>query len=132
MTKKLLIFLYAIGDYILAVAAWAMFFSYRKFNIENYSFDWEIILSDNNFWFGIALIPLFWSFIYFLSGLYKDVYRKSRLVELWKTFTIALLGSIFLFFTLILDDFIFSYKTYYRSFSFFFLPISFQLFFGSY
>jgi exopolysaccharide biosynthesis polyprenyl glycosylphosphotransferase len=47
---------------------------------------------------------------------YKDVFRKSRLRELSQTFFISLIGTIILFFIVILDDEIITYKTYYQSF----------------
>ncbi len=54
--------------------------------------------------------------LYYLSGYYKDPFRKSRLNELGQTFFISLVGVTVLFFSLILDDIIVSYKNYYTSF----------------
>jgi exopolysaccharide biosynthesis polyprenyl glycosylphosphotransferase len=51
-----------------------------------------------------------------MAGTYRRIYRKSRLKELGQTLTITLIGVIIIFFALILDDIVISYKTYYHSF----------------
>ncbi|MCK5169776.1 MAG: sugar transferase, partial [Bacteroidales bacterium] len=66
--------------------------------------------------YGVAVIPLFWIFLYFLSGYYKDIYRKSRLKELAQTFFTILIGSIIIFFTSLLDDEVIHYQNYYQLF----------------
>jgi exopolysaccharide biosynthesis polyprenyl glycosylphosphotransferase len=71
---------------------------------------------DTKYFLGLALIPVFWLIIYYVTGYYRDVFRKSRLSELWQTIGNTFLGVIFLFFTLILDDVIRSYSNYYISF----------------
>jgi len=67
------------------------------------------------------LFLFFWLFMHYLSGYYRIAYRKSRLIELGQTFLTALAGVIILFFILILDDVVFSYKNYYSSVSVLFL-----------
>ncbi|MCH8903807.1 MAG: sugar transferase [Bacteroidetes bacterium] len=133
MKKKRQLYLYAAGDYITAMLSWAFFFIYRKIYIENVSLSNNFSeLLDTNFWIGIFVIPVFWLFIYLLFGFYQDIYRKSRLAEVWKTLLAALAGSIILFFVLILDDEVITYKTYYESFFtlfmiYFFTTISWRL-----
>ena len=61
--------------------------------------------------------PIFWIFLYFLSGYYKDIYRKSRLKELAQTLFTVLLGSIIIFFVALLDDQVHYYRQYYKLFS---------------
>ena len=70
---------------------------------------------------GIIIIPIFWVFLYYLSGYYKDIYRKSRLKELAQTFFTILIGTTVIFFTSILDDQIVYYKQYYDLFGVLFL-----------
>src|SRR5690606_3078040 len=65
---------------------------------------------------GLAFIPIFWITIYYITGFYKNIFRRSRLIELGQTFTTSLAGVVVIFFTLILDDFINSYKNYYQLF----------------
>jgi exopolysaccharide biosynthesis polyprenyl glycosylphosphotransferase len=117
------LWIYVIADFFAAVLAWALFFLYRK-HIENAPFSLDA-LKDSNFLYGIALIPLGWVLLYSIFEQYRDLYRQSRLTALGQTFGTAFLGVFFLFFTLILDDFVTNYHTYYSSFfTLFFLHFS--------
>jgi exopolysaccharide biosynthesis polyprenyl glycosylphosphotransferase len=78
-------------------------------------FNFTTILTSK-YYYGIALIPIFWIFLYFISGYYKDIYRKSRLKELAQTFFTILAGSIIIFFTSLLDDAVNNYQNYYELF----------------
>lgn len=117
MKKKGQVAKYVIADFISAVLAWSLFFTYRKYSVHTGVFkEPDLIFSDPNFYLGIVIIPFFWLILYILSGAYKDVYRKSRLRELGQTLLVTLFGAIFIFFALILDDVVISYRTYYQSF----------------
>ncbi len=118
MNKKVQTLRYLSSDFITAILAWTIFFIYRKKWIESvkYHIDFEFVFTPR-FFQGIIIIPLFWILIYYISGYYKDIYRKSRLKELWQTFITSLIGVIIIFFFSILDDDIINYKTYYYSIS---------------
>ncbi|MFA6401827.1 MAG: sugar transferase [Salinivirgaceae bacterium] len=118
-SPKIQVAKYVTADYFAALASWVIFFIYRKIVITAplYTPSSKEIF-NSNFYAGIVLIPLFWLLIYYVSGEYHDIYRKSRLQELGKTIFIVTLGVIFIFFLLILDDTIISYKNYYQSFFF--------------
>lgn len=91
---------------------------FRKLYLEPQKFGHEVELAfDQQFFIGLALVPLCWVGGYALSGFYRDIYRKSRLREFIQTFVQSLLGVTVLFFVLILDDEIPSYKAYYQSFA---------------
>ena len=107
-------FIYKVADFVCAVFAWALFFFYRK-NIEGFSLN-DSVFDDPNFWYGILIIPTGWILFYSIFDQYKDIYRMSRLATLARTLFLSFFGVIFLFFTLILDDFVTNYKTYYNSF----------------
>ncbi|MCB0529454.1 MAG: sugar transferase [Saprospiraceae bacterium] len=94
--------------------AWALFFAYRK-SLEGGVPDMEM-LRDPNFSLGILIIPTGWVLLYSIFDHYVDIYRLSRLTTLTRTFFLTFFGVIFLFFTLILDDVVRDYQTYYRSF----------------
>lgn len=98
----------------MALLAWACFFIYRK-REENSTFSWEM-LDDENFFIGIVLIPLGWVLLYSIFDEYKDIYRKSRIRTIARTFWLILIGVLFLFFTLILDDAVIKYTDYIESF----------------
>ena len=107
-------FIYKVADFLMAMTAWACFFFYRK-RLEDQPLGWEE-LYDPNFWYGILIIPTGWVLFYSIFDQYKDIYRLSRLATLTRTMFLSFFGVIFLFFTLILDDFVTNYRTYYTSF----------------
>ncbi len=107
-------YLYRSADFLAAMLAWALFFAYRKW-VEG-SPPGMHVFYDLKFYYGILLIPTGWFLFYNLFDDYRDVYRLSRLATLVRTFFLSLIGVTFVFFTLILDDFIIDYHTYYRSF----------------
>jgi exopolysaccharide biosynthesis polyprenyl glycosylphosphotransferase len=98
----------------MAMFAWAMFFVMRKMS-EGVPIDAKL-LQDKNLYTGLLVIPIGWVFFYAIFDQYTDIYRKSRLKTLTQTFFLSFLGVLFLFFTLILDDVVFDYRTYYQSF----------------
>ncbi|MEQ1666655.1 MAG: sugar transferase, partial [Bdellovibrionales bacterium] len=51
-----------------------------------------------------------------MVGTYNDIYRKSRLREFGQTLYVSLIGVLLIFFSLLLDDVIVSYKSYYNIF----------------
>lgn len=111
---------YVLFDWLMAVAAWALFFVYRKTRVEHQAFDIQIF-QDFKFLYGIVLIPTCWILFYAIFDNYRDIYRLSRLSTIARTLFLTFFGVIFLFFTLILDDFVTDYRTYYRSFATLFL-----------
>jgi len=122
MNKKLQILKYICFDVLSAAIVWVAFFAFRKIYLEPLKFGYEIPLEfDTNFYYGLVLIPLYWACLYAVTGFYKNIYRKSRLREFGQTFLISIIGTIILFFIIILDDEISSYKEYYRSYAILFL-----------
>ena len=122
MNRKYQRLQYLILDSFSAAIAWVLFFSYRKEIVEPQLFGSDVtFLINSQFWLGIVSITLFWLLLYFLSGYYKNVYRKSRLIELGQTMLQTFVGVLIIFFVAILDDFIPSYKNYYSSISILFV-----------
>lgn len=117
INKRRQTFKYVLWDWFASLVTWILFFCYRK-TIENVNIfkDLSVIYNDENFWFGIAFIPIAWVFLFLLSGSYSKVYFKSRVRELGQTMLVTLIGTIVLFFAMILDDHITNYKTYYTLF----------------
>ncbi|MGC9374982.1 MAG: sugar transferase [Bacteroidales bacterium] len=117
MNKRLQTIKYLFFDFLSAALSWTLFYIYRKKVIESEIFGFDIPLEfTNRYYIGVIIIPLLWIFLYYLSGYYKDIYRKSRLKEIWQTFAITITGSIFIFFIFLLDDQIAHYKHYYKLF----------------
>jgi exopolysaccharide biosynthesis polyprenyl glycosylphosphotransferase len=117
MNKARQIFKYIAADYLSASLAWTFFFLYRKVYIESELFGYipDLIL-DKNFYMGITLLPVGWILIYAFTGTYRDVFRKARLREIGQTLYISIIGVLIIFFTLLLDDTIVSYRSYYSNF----------------
>lgn len=119
MNKKRLASLYFVVDWLASILAWTLFYFFRKAHEDLYINYWDRITNSFNtpsFWLGVAIIPICWLILHAVSGAYEKVYQKSRLKELGQTFFITLLGVIVLFFVVILDDEVASYKSYYQSF----------------
>lgn len=121
---------YIIGDYLAAFSAWFFFFIYRKTEIEKATLNIQKLISDKNFILGMFFIPLCWLCYYYLYNTYNSLIKKSRLLELYKTLLQTIIGSIILFFGLMLDDIIKGYKDYYFLFvGFIFIHFTFTIFF---
>jgi len=117
MNKPWQVAKYLSFDILAAAISWVVFFIYRKAIIEPQRFGIDIPIEfSNRFYLGLIFIPVFWITIYYITGFYKNIFRRSRLIELGQTFTTSLAGVVVIFFTLILDDFIQSYKNYYQLF----------------
>ncbi len=122
MNKNLQVAKYVFADLASAAIAWMLFFVYRKYSVNpDLIRNFTDIFSDNKIYIGIAVIPFFWLSLYIIIGYYRKIYRKSRLKELGQTLSITFFGVIFIFFAIILDDLIVSYKSYYQSFIVLFL-----------
>ncbi|HPQ98120.1 MAG TPA: sugar transferase [Saprospiraceae bacterium] len=107
--------IYIAADFLMAALAWTLFFIYRK-NLENGSILLPADLNDINYFYAVVIIPIGWILFYYIFDKYNDIYRLSRLATFTRTFFLSFMGVVFLFFTLILDDFIVNYRTYYQSF----------------
>jgi exopolysaccharide biosynthesis polyprenyl glycosylphosphotransferase len=117
MNKRLQVSKYVFFDWLAAAMAWSLFYVYRKYTEDSTLFShFETIYSDTKLWLGLLIVPLFWLTMYIVVGSYRRVYRKSRLKELGQTFFVTLIGVTVIFFVLILDDIILTYKSYYQSF----------------
>jgi exopolysaccharide biosynthesis polyprenyl glycosylphosphotransferase len=103
-------YLLILTDYLSATFAWILFFYFRKTYIENASF-----ILDKAFYLGIFLIPFFWLLLYSLQGTYLQVKRLYRIKIFNLTIFGVTLGSLLLFFILLLDDIIPSHHSYYKS-----------------
>jgi len=134
MNRRLQVFKYVFLDWLAALIAWGLFYIFRKYT-ENAEVihHLDTVFDDRQFWLGVLGVPVYWLILYTMIGSYRRVYRKSRLKELWQTIVITLIGVTIIFFVLILDDVILTYKSYYQSFIAlfflqFFLTFSFRLF----
>ena len=105
---------YFMADLVTAVIGWLGFYILRKCT-ESDAITLEI-LQDPNLFLGVIIVPAGWILLFAIFDEYRDIYRKSRLTTLTRTFFLTLIGSLILFFTLILDDVVRDFRTYYSSF----------------
>ena len=102
---------YLILDWIAAASAWTLFFYYRNVVVEK-----SFFVASNTYFKGVIIISICWVLFYTIIGDYKNIYRKSRLKELINTFLSSVMGTIIIFFAVLIDDFIVNYNQYYFSF----------------
>ena len=117
MNKRAQVAKYVVVDLVGAAAAWTLFYLFRKTYMEPAKFGYKVpVAFDTNFWFGLVMIPLFWVGLYVVIGGYTDIFRRYRIKELGQTLLISLIGTVVIFFVLLLDDTVADYRYYYRSF----------------
>ena len=137
MNNKLQTAKYLIADFFAAAISWTLFYIFRKEYVEPLKFGYDIPITFNErYYFGLILIPILWIILYYLTGYYRDIYRKSRLNDVVQSFLQSLIGVTVLFFLLLLDDVISNYKNYYLLYGVlfglhFFITIFFRLIFTS-
>lgn len=122
MNKLLRIFLYVFFDWLAASISWIAVFLVRKELIEPARHGYHIpIGNDKNLILGLIIIPVLWLFMYWFFGYYRHIFRRSRLKELGQTLLTTIIGTLIIFFSLMLDDTIVNYKSYYFSYSVLFI-----------
>lgn len=110
---------YILCDTLSAMLAWAALFLFRKIVLEQMGFvDVGGVFHDSNFWLGLVIVPTGWLVLYTIQGTYRNVLRRSRLKELIETFLASIIGVVIIFFALLIDDEITTYRNYYASFLF--------------
>ncbi len=120
---------YVFADWLAATIVWGVFYLLRRVLLGEAENIFEQAF-DNKFFTGILIIPICWLILFHLFGSYKNLYSKSRLQEFTVTFFCCILGTILLFFTVLLDDQIKLYTFYYKeTFLLFALQFAFTWFF---
>lgn len=109
---------YILSDFISASVAWLLFniLRYEVFAIDEGADSLLDYLQYPGVLGGQVVIPLFWLVLYYFSGYYNKPFGKSSLTELFSTFITVLIGTVFVFFALLLDDIPRSIDIYYKLF----------------
>lgn len=109
---------YILSDFISASVAWLLFniLRYEVFAIDEGADSLLDYLQYPGVLGGQVVIPLFWLVLYYFSGYYNKPFGKSHLTELFSTFITVLIGTVFVFFALLLDDIPRSIDIYYKLF----------------
>ncbi len=131
MNKILKVVQYILFDIMAAIITWGLFFWFRKNYIESVKFGYSIPVEfQEKFYLSATFYCIYWITLYFLFGHYRNIFRRSRLWELSKTLNLTAIGVMILFFVLLLDDEVKTYKDYYKSvFVLFSLHFFFTIFF---
>lgn len=117
MNRKQQVARYVFFDFLAAATSWTLFFIYRKQVIEPAKFGYEIPIEfTSRYFLGLVIIPSAWILFYYITGYYRNIYRRSRLIDLGQTMLTSIIGVTVIFFTLLLDDTVYSYKNYYQLF----------------
>lgn len=115
------IYHYLAIDYSAAAIAWSLFYIFRKTGLESKKFGVDIPISsmfyDVKFYLALLAVPTFWIIFYAIFGCYKKVYKKSRFEEFAQTLGITFIGSVILFFLVVIDDEVASYIDFRLSFA---------------
>lgn len=117
MTKPVTERHYLASDLITSCVSWIVLFSFLHKLLEQSAFSSTTLPAS--FWTGMLLYMPGWITVYFISGSYRAIRRKSRLTELFNTLGLALLGSMAILFFLVLKNYINTYENF--LFTFFFL-----------
>jgi exopolysaccharide biosynthesis polyprenyl glycosylphosphotransferase len=117
LNRSKLILKYVLLDFLAALVAWGVFFIFRKCYVDGIFNPYYLryVWSDSKLYLGLFFIPSFWIILHVIIGLYRSVYRKSRLKEFLQVLTTSILGVLVIFFTLLLDDEVSAYNSYYQS-----------------
>ena len=117
MNKRAQVTRYVVADLSASAVAWTLFYLFRKVYMEPAKFHYKVPLTfDHNYWVGLVLIPVFWVGLYVVIGGYSDILRRFRIKELGQTLLISFIGTLVIFFVLLLDDTVANFRYYYRSF----------------
>lgn len=109
---------YILSDFISAAVAWFLFNWLRYEEVAVYEgatsfFEYLRYLQVLK---GQLFVPFFWLALYYFSGYYNKPFGKSRLTEVFSTFVTVLIGVVFIFFVVVLNDLPRSFHIYYELF----------------
>lgn len=85
---------YVFSDYFASTLVWIILFIVRRQLMHEPVFSSGRLNTNNRFILGLAIIPVMWLIVYFLTGSYHSIYKKSRLNEFAHTFLFSLIGCI--------------------------------------
>lgn len=89
---------YILADVFICIVTWVLFY-YLRSQINGYDFQ-----VPAGFYLGLFLYAAGWLSLHFLTGAYTNLYQKSRVVEIIRTFIASLIGSFVLLFFFILKN----------------------------
>ncbi len=92
LRKKIHIVWYVASDLFTAIITWTLLFKVPKTLIHQPEYMKDSYGVSNRFFGALFLMPLVWITIYFLTGSYTSLYKKSRFDEITTTVLMSLIG----------------------------------------
>ncbi len=86
------------ADFLTINLAWSLYFWFRVRS------GWLVYSAEPEFLVPMLIICVFWLVVFFLFGLYKPWYTKSRVDELFTMVKAVTFGVLLLFFIIFIDD----------------------------
>ncbi|MFN0082502.1 MAG: sugar transferase [Ferruginibacter sp.] len=108
---------YIVADVVVAVLTWVIFYYLRT------QFYHDPFHIPSGFYIGLTMYVTGWICLHFIAGTYADLYYKSRVVELFKTILITIVGCLFLLFFFILKNPKTNNHDYYSEFYLLLFPV---------
>lgn len=106
---------YLLCDFIISAIVWFVVNVYRFYQVGYVHFSTlSEYLTDGKLLAGQVLIPFVWLAIYYYSGYYNSIVLKSRLIEFVKTLVSTLVGTLAIFFIVMINDLPEDYHIYYH------------------
>ncbi len=99
MKRQIYTFIFVITDFLGAAIAWVLFYYLRK----NILGEAEEPLNIRPF-IGALVVGAYWVLLYTFFGFYIEIFRKSRIREFLVIAGLTVIGTIPIFFFLLLDD----------------------------
>ena len=119
MRKKAQLLKYLTADLFSGVVSWCVFNIVRYNEVAQFQgYDsLQNFMMSRKVMEGQILIPIFWLIIHYYSGYYNKPMEKSRLSEFFLTFQSVLIGSLIIFFAVILNELPESFHVFYEQFA---------------
>ncbi len=123
MRKKTQLYKYLVADFIAAAVAWFVFNIVRYYEVAQYEGfqTLAVFLKYRQVVLGQLFVPFFWMILHYFSGYYNKPLEKSRVTELFTTFQTIFVGTVIIFFGILLNTLPDSFHIYYEQFSYLFL-----------
>ncbi|MEO5999506.1 MAG: hypothetical protein ABIN89_22110 [Chitinophagaceae bacterium] len=98
LRNKIHIGWYVVSDFIAALTTWIILYVFRSSEINQLADKGEDAVIYSSLLWGLIFVPMVWIIIYFLTGRYNSLYKKSRFDEITATFLSSLFGCTVIFF----------------------------------
>jgi len=109
---------YIVSDFVSVSLSWFLFNIIRYYKMEVEFTNLPNFLTKDTILWGQFIFPVFWLILHYYSGYYNKLLEKSRLSEFFTTFIVSIIGTLVVFFTLLLNKLPKSLDVYYVLFAY--------------